>query len=459
MSVRREVARLAGYAVVNSLLQTAVFLVDRIMLGRRGPQDLAAGHIAGNLEWSLFMVTSAFTVGTLARVGMTMGAGQRGASRDATIVSLAFAAVVGVGVAIVGVALLGWLHVGFPQASPAALEGARGYLTATFAAAPAMLVALATTSALQGSGDTRTPLVAALAANVVHVGLNRVLILGAFGFEGRGAAGAGISTAATFVLECGVLILALRRRGGLVGPGPIAWPAGAAGEVRAMARIASPAVLERVLLHAGFLAYTEIIGLLGDTAMAAQQALISAEAICFTTADGFGVAAAAIVAKKIGEGAPREARRAASVAVLAAVVAVSSLGGAIYLLRAQVMAVFTRDPAVAAMGASVFPVLALAQPFMAASIVLGQAARGAGATRAALAASFVGSLLVRVPACFWLGVHAGLGLFGVWIGSSLDWASRAIVLAAVAFWQGDRLLGAASARFRAEHAAPGPPLA
>lgn len=450
MTLSAEVRRLAVPAIGTSLLQTAVFLVDRAMLGRHGSIDLSAMHIAGNVEWSIFAVTSAFTVGTLARVGMATGSGDRDTARDATIVSLAAAAIAGTVLVLALSPLLSLLPRAFPAASPATIAGARGYLSATLLASPALLVGMTATAALQGSGDTRTPFVIAVAVNVVHVAMNRVLILGAFGLPDLGARGAGISTALTFVLEAAALLAALRRPSCGACLRPLRWPLQARREIHDVGRIAWPAVAERAALHAGFLAYTAIIGLLGDAAMAANQGLISVESVCFLSADGFGVAAAAIVAKKVGEGEPDQARRAAAVATRSAVVLLASLAVLILAFRAPLVGAFEADPRVAAIAIGVVPVLAVAQPFMATGIVLSQAVRGAGATRVALAVSFVGSLVVRVGSCYLLAIRWGMGLTGVWIGSTLDWLVRSVLLGVFVSVWGERTLRAASDGFMAE---------
>jgi Na+-driven multidrug efflux pump len=80
---------------------------------------------------------------------------------------------------------------------------------------------------------------------------------------------------------------------------------------------------------------------------------------------------------------------------------------------------------------SAMPVLALSQPFMAASIVLGHALRGAGDTRSPLLAAIAGGVVVRLSLASWLGFGLELGLVSVWIASGVDWVCRALVLGAV----------------------------
>ena len=306
VTIGREVRRLAVPAILSSLLITLVLVVDRIMLGHHAESSLAAMQIAGPVEWTTWSLFSAFQVGTLARVGRFVG---RGDAQRATLtarVSLGLAVTIGLGVAIASPWIVDLVVLGVHRASPEAVASARAYLSVTLACSPFVIVAATATSVLQAAGDTRTPLLIGLVVNVIHIGLNRVLILGAFGVPALGPRGCGISTAITFGIEAVAAILVLRFR-----PGPVTLD-GAGGlndnwvhvrhEGRAIAQIAFPSLLERTLYHLGYLGFVAMISLLGDTAMAANQALISIESICFLSGDGFGVASAALVAQNLGRG-------------------------------------------------------------------------------------------------------------------------------------------------------------
>ena len=80
-------------------------------------------------------------------------------------------------------------------------------------------------------------------------------------------------------------------------------------------------------------------------------------------------------------------------------------------------------------GRNVFWVLAVAQPFMGASIVLAQSLRGAGRTREALVVSIAGAVVVRLTATYVFGIALGFGLVGIWMGSTVDWMVRSALLA------------------------------
>jgi multidrug resistance protein, MATE family len=426
------VRKLALPAILHSLLQTLVFVVDRIMLGRHGEASLAAMQIGGALEWSLWSVFAAFEVGTVARVGRHVGANDRASARNAAWLSLGIALGVGVVVALATPVVLALLPSAASRSSPEALAEARAYLGVTILASPLVFIGVTSISTLQAGGDTRTPLAIGIVANVVHVGLNRVLILGFGPIGAMGARGAGISTAATFAIEAILATLALSSQSRPVSlrraPSSDSAPISAREEARQLVRVGAPAFVERVLYHVGYIAFALFVARLGTEAMAANQSLISVESICFLSADGFAIAASSLVARKLGAGRPEEAHRAAWIATLYSFVTLTTFGLIAFALRDVILPLFSDDRHVLGIGRSTIPLLAIAQPFMSIALVLAQSLRGAGKTRQALGVSLLGAVVVRVSAVYVFTSVLGLGLPGVWLGSTTDWLVRATVL-------------------------------
>lgn len=397
------------------------------MLGRHGGASLAAMQLGGSVEWSIWSIFAAFEVGTIARVGRHVGARDSESARRAARISLAVAASMGTLLAVASPWLLEFLPLLAGEVSRDALAEARAYLGVTIAASPLVFVATINVATLQAGGDTRTPLVMGIAANVVHIGLNSVLI------PRYGARGAGLSTATTFALEAALAttaLLSVKRTVSLrARPGVSTREAETRlqtaqpfrEEARMLGRIALPAFAERLLYHLGYVGYVLIIARLGDASMAANQSLISVESICFLSADGFGIATAALVAQKVGAGAPEIAAKIAKIGSRDAMAALTVFGFSALALRSVILPIFSADPEVLRIGLGAMPVLAIAQPFMAVAIVLAQSLRGAGRTREALVVSVIGAVLVRLPATWFFAITLRLGLTGVWLGSTCDW--------------------------------------
>lgn len=421
MSLAREVRALALPAIAHSLLQTLVFVVDRAMLGHHDASSLAGMQIAGPVEWSVWSIFLAFEVGTVATIGRLVGQNDRAGARSTLVVSLAYATIAGLAVAALSPLILAGVPLTARGASEIVVDGAKSYLVVTLCASPVIFLSSVATASLQAGGNTKAPLAIAIVSNALHIVANALLI------PTLGMRGCAISTAGTFTLETILSLIVLSRpnipvslRGiGLVDPRE---------RLRDVFRVGWPSLLERVLYHAGFLGYVAIIGRLGDAVMAGNQALISVESICFMSADGFGIAAAALVAQKLGAKKPDEAKRATRIAARDAAIMLTTVGVLVLALRRFVLPVFAKDAAVVAVGLSAVPILALAQPFMATGIVTSQALRGAGRTRTALLISLIGAVVVRLSATWLFAIVIPLGLPGVWLGSTCDWIVRAALL-------------------------------
>lgn len=437
--VARTVAGLAWPAIMVSLLQTMVYLADSIMLGQFDRDGLASMQVQGPVLWSVFSVFTGLTVGTVALVSRRTGAGDQARARAVARVSMRLSLGLGLAVGVLGVAMSGIVaHAMSPDEAVASL--ATGYMRVAFVSFPGVFVAVTAAMILNGSGDTRTPFRVGILTNVINVAVNYVCIFGArlgpLELPSLGVTGAAVGTAAAYVTEGVLLSWLLRRaehpasiRGWFLGWGrerAVGWE---------LCRLGAPALLERVVIHAGFLAFARVVNSLGPLTMAANQALLGLEAVCFMGAEGFGVAAATVVGQLLGHGRPERAARAAWTSVGLGVAVLGACGLTIWISAPWTLWIFAeegrsaRELVDAALRA--VPLLALAQPFMATSVILGHALRGAGDMRSPLIAALVGGLCLRVCGAWVLGIWLQLGVVGIWLATTVDWSVRTTILIAV----------------------------
>jgi putative MATE family efflux protein len=410
------------------LLVTLVFLVNRALLGRYSATALASMQISGSLVWTIYSVFTASSAGTLAVVARSVGAGDREAAAKAARSSLLFA--LGLGLVVVVPILIAngaLLRALFPRAGAEVIADSSAYLWIVLPFLPLAFLEAIAAASLQAAGDTRTPLYVATAGNLIHIVLSSVLIFGHFGMPELGVRGAAIGMAATMAIE-GMLLTAalLSKRSPL--PVRSAPSRGSLSELARVLRVSAPAFAEKLFYQSGYMGFVAIIGLLGAAAMAANQALISIEAICFLSADGFGIAAGAIIAQKLGAKKVSEASRSGLIAAAMAVLLLTSFGLLFAAAPRALMLSFTDDAAIVDLGARSLFVAAVAQPFMAFATVIGMGLRGAGDTKTVLGVTLVCSLGVRLAATWFFAVTLGMGLFGVWLGSTADWVVRSILL-------------------------------
>jgi MATE family multidrug resistance protein len=136
----------------------------------------------------------------------------------------------------------------------------------------------------------------------------------------------------------------------------------------------------------------------------------------YMTASGIGSGVNTRVGNELGAGQGAAARLACLTALLAVAVTQSSAAVGAWLLRHQLLAVFTSSGEVQAAALRVMPVLMFSLLTDGLNAVFGGVLRGAGKQKMGAALNLVGYWLVAMPLALLLGFRAGLGAVGFWVG-------------------------------------------
>ena len=424
--LRREILRLTWPIILQNLFRTFMIIVDTAMVGRLGTPALASMAVIGPIGYSLIAILMSVGVGTIATVARAAGAKDRAKEEQEAATSVLLA--LGAGLLLVGPAILliprlaGLFEV---PGDPSVAENARAYLVYFAAAIPGLLLENAASAVLRGSGDTRTPMMFAIGANVLNVLGNYMLIFGNFGAPRMGVPGSGLSTAICYTLQ-GILLTAFLFR---AGPGARLALASFRKVTRAsvdrLARVTGPALVEPLLLQTGFLIYSKSVTLLGTVPVAAHRAAITVESLSFMPGYGFSVACSALVGQYLGAGQPDRATQTIRESVFLAALFMGLLGILFVSIPGTLLTFFIpSDPEAVRMGAICLMIAAIEQPLMGAAMSFAGALRGAGDTRSPMLVGAVSVWLVRVPLAWILAFPAGLGLYGLWITMVADWGFR-----------------------------------
>src|SRR5262245_39046984 len=181
-ALRLEILRLAWPVVLQNLFRTFMIVVDTAMVGRLGTEALASMSVIGPIGFSMIAVLMALGVGTIATVARAHGAGDSVKREREGATSVLVALVAGLLLVVPAVILLPRLESLFEvPGSPAVSHHARQYLFFFAMAIPGLLLENASSAILRGSGDTRTPMLFAVGANLLNVVGNYALIFGNLG--------------------------------------------------------------------------------------------------------------------------------------------------------------------------------------------------------------------------------------------------------------------------------------
>jgi putative MATE family efflux protein len=425
----REIWTLSWPVMLAQMLVSAVGLVDIAMVGRLGPDAVAAVGYASqffNLAQAVLFAIGTACVALMARA---IGAGDRPGAR----VALAASLIVALATALLFLAIILAAPRWYLQslgAAPAVIDEAIPYLFLILLSTVFLSVSITLESALRADRNTRLPMLVALVVTAVKIALNAVLIFGGLGVPRLGLVGAGLATVASQALGLALYasILATSKR-----DSPLAVElrdfGAARGALREVVRIALPGVGERLAMNLALLAYFRVLSVYGTVAIAAYTVGVRILAFSWIPGTGFGVAASTLVGQALGAGRPPEAMQAGWRATRMAIGIAVPLGALCALAREPLGRLFTDDPAtIEALGPFLL-CLALSQPFLQAHFALGGAHRGAGDTWTPFIAATVGNWLLRTPIAFFLAFVLRTDVIWVWYALMIDHLARAAWLA------------------------------
>jgi putative MATE family efflux protein len=381
-SQRRRVFNLAWPVIAENFLETLLGLVDTYLVSHLVIGTLAVAGIGGALQVMYFMISilSALSIGSAVLVAQAIGARDLSGAGNLARQSLVWSVIISVPLAIGGWAVAEPV-IGLFGMEPAAAAIGVEYLEVTMATIVVLVGLFIGSGVLRGAGDSRTPLVVTMIANVINVVLAYGLINGALGLPAMGPVG---SAWATFIARAIALVLLIvvlwRGRNGITIRGSAAWMPDFR-VARRVLTIGVPAALEQVITSGAFFVFTAVVGRLGTEALAAHRIAINALSLAFLPGFGFGIAATALVGQSMGARRMDEGGQVARIAAEWAVIWMALIGVLFFVAAEPMMRLFTDDPLVSTAGANGLRVMALGTPFWAIGFTYAGALRGTGDTR------------------------------------------------------------------------------
>ena len=276
------------------------------------------------------------------------------------------------------------------------------------------------------------PMYAALAANVVNVILDYLLIFGKFGFPQWGIGGAAVATVASLLIQVVMLqSVFLNRHYHEVyrTRDTLAFSVRKARELLAIGVPAGVTQLMDILVWGLFTSF--LIGSFGDNQLAAHNTAIIYLHLCFMPALGVHFAVAPIVGQWIGRGRVDLAKKRVYTAFKLTMCWTTFVGLQLAIFGVPLMRVFSDVPEIVGIGRTLLILSAVFQAFDACNIVVSGALRGAGDTRWLAIVMTSLAYLFFMPLAYFLAVVLDGGAVGAWIGATV----YIITLSFVLFWR------------------------
>jgi putative MATE family efflux protein len=439
---RIPLLQLAWPLLVENLLRVSLMSVDTLMLSRYSSEAVAAMSLVGQFGFFIQLLYMMVSIGSSVLITQYLGAGR---TREAGLhgvasltlilgMSLVVSALVAVGAGPV----IGLYHLA-PQVALYATQ----FLTLYGGLSFFLALNIGQASILRAWGHARDPMVVNVLALVLTVAGNALCLFGLFGFPVLGVVGVAASTVLSQAVAVGLSAWMIHRRTG------IELPLSEAGRIpgrvyRAILAIGIPTAGENLSYNISQIAIFTMLAGMGTEAMATYGILMAVLRYVFMPGVSIGSAAQLKVGYLVGAGRHGEATN--RVYRYFAIGFTISLVLAVVLLAFQrpLLGLFSQDPAVLALAGSVLVVSLVLEPGRNFNTIIIPALKGAGDVRFPVYVGMASMWGVSVVGSWFLGVHLGFGLVGVWWAMSADEWLRGIVMLLrwrSGAWRAKRLIG------------------
>ncbi len=420
----------------TQLVQFSVMTVDVLMIGRLGPDPLAASAIGVVIFFAAWLVGFGPSMAVSPLVSQALGANDRDYDDVRISVRMALWTIA---------ALTPLMFIGFAMAEPIML--ALGQPANLAAAAGPYVLALgpgwafamgiiALRNFLAAIGETRAPLVIVIGTTLLNAFLNWLLIYGHWGVPRLELVGAGIASSIVNICGFAALVVYIRRDARAKAFNLFRefltphWE-----RLREVVRLGWPIAVTIAFEGMLFNACVFVMGKIGVNEVAAYQVALNVASIAFMGPLGFSMAGGVRVGLAAGACDWPRVRRAAALTVVISVAAIMLVALPTMLAPQFVAGLYlnSADPANTAVITLVAKFLIIAGAFMffdAVQVACGQALRGLKDVRWPMVITGISYWVIGFPIAAWLGLRTSVGAIGVWWGLLAGLSSAAVMLAA-----------------------------
>jgi putative MATE family efflux protein len=413
---------LAWPTIIEQVMQTAVQYIDTAMVGSLGTQATAAVGATSTVGWLIFSTFSALGVGFLALIAKACGAGDQLMAKKAVSQAALVVLVTGAISTVICTAISGMVPV-WMQVDPAIQKLSGAYFFIIYLPMLPRSASVIFGTVLRAAGDTKTPMKVGIIVNIINIVLNFLLIyptrtitvLGAnftMPGAGLGVIGAAIASAISFVWG-GLHITYVLWKHPMVSPRGMSLKPDA-DILKPCVKIAFPNMLQRFGTSLGFVVFAAMINSLGEVATAAHTIANTVESAFYIPGYGMQTAAATLTGNAYGA---RDNRRMKSLSAMFIPIEIFLMilsGTALFLSAPALMGLFSHNPEVINLGATVLRMVAVSEPFYGFSIIVEGMMMGVGKTRNPFVYNIIGMWCVRIVGTFICTQILGLGLISAW---------------------------------------------
>jgi putative MATE family efflux protein len=411
---------------IELLLQVIMGSTDTIMLSQISDDAVAAVGVANQLIFLCILIFTFVSSGTAVVLSQYLGAGLNKDARTVTAISITLNLVIGLVISLLMVIFKTELLLLFHLPEHIAQLGEQ-YLTIVGGTIFIQAVLITISSILRANGYTRDAMMVSILMNVIHLVGNAIFIYGLLGFPEMGVIGVSISTAISRAIALVIIMKLMYNRIPLT----LKWKDYLlidSTQIRKIMKIGIPAAGEQICYNLSQLAITAIIAILGADSLTTR--VYSQNIMYFILVFGMAVGQGTqiLIGYKAGardfDGAYRQLLKSLRYSLLITV----GIAILVAFFREPLLRFFTNDQEIISLGSQLLLLCLLLEPGRTFNLVVINSLRATGDANLSLIMAFISMWGISVPLAYFLGIHLGFGLPGIWIAFIVDEWFRGITM-------------------------------
>lgn len=411
---------------IEIFLRTALNTCDVFMLSGFSDDAVSAVGVVGQLSFFLIIISAMISSGSGILIAQYNGSERKQESTFVGLASIVMSVFVGLFLSVLAV-LASHYFLPLYGLDPQVHAFAKQYLLITGVMTFNVTIGVILTTLIRSHGYSKSPMVINLVSGVINVIGNYIALYQPFGLPVYGVAGVAVATVVSQVFATACIWLVIRRS-------DIELPFA---EVKQIPRNIYARILRLGVLNAGEgLSYnlaqiclSFIIVKLGSASLAAFTYATSISRISFSFALALGMGSQIQAGYYIGRGWIDSIVSKVQRYFVVGFVVSTSISITIYLLRDTLIPLFTSDPEVMLLTASLIAATIAVEPGRVFNLIFINALKASGDVKFPVQMGVVSMWLCGVGIGYLLGVHWGYGVVGVMLAMALDEWLRGIIMA------------------------------
>ena len=411
------------------LAQMGMGVTDAVMAGNYSSMDLAGVALGGSVFWPVMMLMMGLLQALTPTISQLNGANRVAEIGEVVRQGMWLALFGGLSAAIllnhIGV-VYDWMDV-----EPESAQISISYLQMCSYGIPALLMFFSLRFLADGTGFTRPALFISIAALLLKIPLNYVLIYGKFGLPELGGVGCGVAQAIIMWFQLALITLVVTRKRfySTTWMSKLSWPQWV--HIKPLLALGIP-IGATIFAEMGLFSITTLLlGRFGSEVVSSHNIAMNLNGVLFMPALALGMASTIRIGFRIGSGEVAGARSTALIAMLSTIT-VAFLGCiAIFFFREDMVSLYTQEENVVRLSATLLLFVVFFLVFDASQATAAGALRGYKDTRTPMWIALfsywgVGLPLECILGFGWIGEP--MGLYGFWIGLAVGVGTAAVLL-------------------------------